>query len=125
MDLSPSMHWPEPVLAEGVDGDRSPVLTTIEYRIPPENKARFLERMAELGRARRRLGAYDWGVLEDAAQPGCFVEYFFESSWLQHLRHHERVSGADRVLQEEILALQLCSEGTARRHLLGPKDRSA
>ena len=119
LDLSPSMHWPAPLLAAEVAGERSPVMTTIEYRVAPENLAPFLDRMARLGQARRRLGAYDWGLLEDAAQPGCYVEYFLEASWLQHLRHHERVSGADRALQEEIRALQLCSAEPVRRHLLG------
>jgi hypothetical protein len=59
-------------------------------------------------------------VLEDASAPGCFVEYFLESSWLQHLRHHERVSGADRLVQEQLVALQLPGSAPLVRHLVGP-----
>jgi hypothetical protein len=77
--------------------------------------------MVELGEARKRLGAYSWGVLEDAAVPGCFVEYFLETSWLQHLRHHERVSGADRKLREQILTLHTGDGKPVVRHLVGPK----
>jgi hypothetical protein len=59
--------------------------------------------------------------LEDAAEPGRFVEYFMETSWLQHLRHHERVSGADKALQDEIYALHQGSERPKVTHLLGPQ----
>ncbi|WP_299164177.1 MFS transporter [Accumulibacter sp.] len=125
LDLSPSMHWPAPIVAgDGVDdraGERRPVMTTIEYRIAPESQAQFRALMVELGEARKRLGAYSWGVLEDAAVPGCFVEYFLETSWLQHLRHHERVSGADRKLQEQILTLHRGDGKPIVRHLVGPK----
>jgi MFS family permease len=120
MDLSPSMHWPAPIVAGAIAGERSPVMTTIEYRVAPENATRFRVLMAELGQARKRLGAYSWGVLEDAGAPGCFVEYFLESSWLQHLRHHERVSGADRLVQEQLVALQLPGSAPLVRHLVGP-----
>ncbi len=127
MDLSPSMHWPPPIVAGAVAGERSPAMTTIEYRVAPENVTRFRELMPELGQARKRLGAYAWGVLEDAAAPGCFVEYFLERSWLQHLRHHERVSGADRAVQEQVVALLLPGSAPLVRHLVGPAvdDESA
>ena len=120
MDLSPSMHWPVPIVAGPIAGERRPVMTTIEYRVAPEDATQFRVLVAELGQARKRLGAYSWGVLEDAAAPGCFVEYFLESSWLQHLRHHERVSGADRRVQEQLVALLLPGSAPLVRHLVGP-----
>ena len=35
VDLSPSAHWPVPILAEPVAGEGGPVLVTIEYEIDP------------------------------------------------------------------------------------------
>lgn len=119
LDLSPSMHWPAPAVAAELAGERSPVMTTIEYRVAPDNVARFLACMDELGQSRRRHGAFAWGVVEDTAQPGVFVEYFLETSWLQHLRHHERVGGPERALQEEIRALQADGAAPVVRHLVG------
>lgn len=119
LDMSPSMHWPAPVVAAELAGERSPVMTTIEYRVAPDNAARFLACMDELGQSRRRHGAFAWGVVEDTAQPGVFVEYFLETSWLQHLRHHERVGGPERALQEEIRALQADGAAPVVRHLVG------
>lgn len=34
-----------------------------------------------------------------------FIEYFLVSSWVEHLRQHERVTFEDQKLQAEIQAL--------------------
>jgi MFS family permease len=102
LDLTPSMHWPEPIVAHEVETDRGPVLVTIEYRINPQDREAFLAALEKLGRQRRRDGAYAWGVFEDAAVEGRMVETFLVESWLEHLRQHERVTNADRVLQDAV-----------------------
>jgi MFS family permease len=102
IDLSPSMHWPAPLIAQPIESDRGPVLVTVEYRIDPSDREAFLETLAQLEHERRRDGAYAWGVFEDAAHPGRMVETFLIESWMEHLRQHERVTKADRLLQEEI-----------------------
>ena len=107
VDFSPSLHWPAPVVVRHVDADRGPVMVTVEYRIDPANRLPFLKALGIYGRERRRDGAYDWGVYEDPAQPGRFVETFRTDSWLEHLRHHQRVTRADRVLESEVRRFQL------------------
>lgn len=61
--------------------------------------------MADLARARRRGSAYGWTLMQDAENPERFVETWFEASWTEHLRHHERVSGEDKAVQDLVLAL--------------------
>jgi predicted MFS family arabinose efflux permease len=102
LDLTPSMHWPAPITAREIEHDRGPVLVTVEYRIDAKDRNAFLTAMTELGRERRRDGAYRWRMFEDAAEEGRFVETFLVESWLEHLRQHERVTRADRVLQDAI-----------------------
>jgi MFS family permease len=102
VDLTPSMHWPTPVTLHELDDDRGPVLVTIEYRIDPRNRQAFLTAVDKLGRERCRDGAYQWGVFEDAAEDGRFLETFLLDSWLTHLRQHERVTNADRILQDAV-----------------------
>jgi MFS family permease len=102
LDLTPSMHWPAPVVSQEIEHDEGPVLVTVEYRIVPTERQAFLPALARLAAQRRRDGAYAWGVFEDAAEPGRFVETFLVESWLEHLRQHERVTNADRVLEERI-----------------------
>lgn len=105
INVTPSGHWPLPVPVEDVAGDRGPVLVTIQYRIALDQRTAFLRLMHTLGRSRRRDGAVQWGVAEDTEEPGTYLEYFLDSSWVEHLRQHERVTEDERALQERILAL--------------------
>jgi Transmembrane secretion effector len=82
-------------------------MVTVEYRIDPTRREPFLTALDRLGHERRRDGAYAWGVFEDAADPARFVETFLVESWLEHLRQHERVTNADRVLQEHVQLFHL------------------
>ncbi len=102
VDFAPSMHWPAPILTREIEQDRGPVLITVEYRIDTVNRNAFLSALGELARERRRDGAFDWGVFEDPAEEGRFLETFLVASWLEHLRQHQRVTNADRVLQEKV-----------------------
>jgi predicted MFS family arabinose efflux permease len=106
IDLTPSMHWPTPVLSHQVEQDRGPVLITVEYRIDPNEREPFLAALEKLGHERRRDGAYAWGIFEDTNQEGRFLETFLTESWLEHLRQHERVTNADRVLQKAVVRFQ-------------------
>ena len=96
------MHWPAPITAQDIEHDRGPVLVTVEYRIRPQDRDAFLDAIAKLEPERRRDGAYRWGVFEDAAEEGRIVEIFLVASWMEHLRQHERVTNADRLVQEAV-----------------------
>ena len=102
LDLTPSAHWPEPAVAIELDPEEGPVLVTIEYRIDPGRAQEFVRVMDRLGRSRRRSGATRWGVFYNAADPGRYLEAYFVGSWVEHLRQHERVSVAEKELQERV-----------------------
>src|SRR5215831_15306249 len=103
MDLTPSMHGPVPATAAQIGSEVGPVLVTVEYLINPSDRKHFLAALDRLAPERRRDGAYAWGVFEDSAKPGRFVETFLAESWLEHLRQHERVTKADQQLEERVL----------------------
>lgn len=119
LDVMPSSHWPAPLLAADVALDRGPVMVSIEYRVPAPAVLEFLELMAARRAERHRGGAYAWGLFEDVAEPGRFVETFSEESWVTHLRHHERVSAADFELSRRIRGLLLHDPRVS--HLLAPQ----
>jgi MFS family permease len=124
VDLTPSMHWPTPVVTHEVEQDRGPVLVTVDYRIDPQERELFLTALEKLGHERRRDGAYAWGVFEDAAVEGRMVETFLVESWLEHLRQHERVTNADRVLQDRVHRFH--TEGTPKvTHLIASESNLA
>jgi MFS family permease len=103
VDLTPSMHWPVPVVTHQIESDRGPVLVTVAYRLAPDgDRSAFLAAAQHLAHERRRDGAYAWGLFEDTAQKGSFMETFMVESWVEHLRQHQRVTHADRVLQDQM-----------------------
>jgi hypothetical protein len=107
LDLTPSMHWPEPVVTTAVEDDEGPVMVTLEYQLLPGHREAFLTALGRQSGERRRDGAYAWGVFEDIAHEERFIETFLVDSWNEHLRQHRRVTKADRALEE-----------TMRQHVL-------
>jgi hypothetical protein len=71
------------------------------------DRVAFLDGIAVLAAERRRDGAFEWEVYEDLSQQGHFVETFMLDSWIEHLRQHERVTHADRELQERVNRFQV------------------
>jgi MFS family permease len=122
LDLSPSMHWPAPITTGDFSADRGPVLVMVTYQIDPKNREPFLRALENAGRERRRDGAYRWRVFEDPSERGRFVETFMSDSWVDHLRQHERVTKADRVLEEAARSFQV-GDGPLTTHLIGVSAR--
>ncbi|SDO15527.1 Predicted arabinose efflux permease, MFS family [Filomicrobium insigne] len=118
LDLTPSMHWPQPLVSDEATHDRGPVMIQVTYEIAEKDRANFITLMNELSAARRRGGGYGWTLMQDAADPSRFVETWCEVSWLYHLRHHERVTGADHAVQDRILALHRGSDPPVVTHLI-------
>src|SRR4051812_30121739 len=112
----PSRHWPDVTAVPGIELEHGPVLVTVEYRIDPECRSDFLEAIKPLRQARLRDGAVGWELFLDATDLSLYVETFLDESWLEHLRHHERVTEGVRVIEEEVKAL--LREPPMVRHLV-------
>jgi MFS family permease len=105
VDLTAWNHWPVPDLDSDVlpDGYESgPALITVEYQVDPKNVEGFIQAVGRFGRIRRRDGAKRWGIFRDLENPERYVETFIVSSWAEHLRQHERMTQADRELEESV-----------------------
>ncbi len=107
VDTTPSQHWPEPQYSVPPEPQHGPVLVTVEYLIQPEDYVAFAEAMTAVERIRRRDGALQWGLFQDAAMPGRFLESFLVESWAEHLRQHERFTVSDQVYEERARAYHL------------------
>ena len=117
-DLAPSLHWPTPILDEALDRERGPVLVTLDYRIAAADAAAFHQAMQAVRRMRRRNGAFSWGLVQDSEDPCQWQEFFFDESWLEHLRHHGRVTRAERSIEAEARRYQQADVPVRIRHLL-------
>jgi predicted MFS family arabinose efflux permease len=115
VDLTPWNHWRLPVVPPDVE-DAGPVLVTVEYHVTADRVPDFIEAMHRYGRIRHRDGASRWGICRDLETAGVYIETFVVSSWAEHLRQHDRVTRADRHLEERIRG---CVVSEPRvRHLL-------
>jgi transmembrane secretion effector len=107
IDLSPSLHWPEPVLSSDPPPDAGPVLVTVEYTIDVARTYDFISAMQGVRLERLRDGAYRWGLYNDSSLPSRFVEIFVVESWAEHLRQHARVTAADRKTEDVVRAFHV------------------
>jgi hypothetical protein len=78
-----------------------------------------------LAQERRRDGAYEWGVFEDVAEEGRFLETFLVESWLEHLRQHERVTNADRFLHSAVHRFQTQGMPKVAHFVAAPREAHA
>jgi Transmembrane secretion effector len=106
LDLSPALHWRAPTPARRVENNQGPVLVVVEYRVEGENRGKFQAGLDELGQARKRDGAYAWGVYETIDEAaGRFVETFLMDSWLEVLHERERRTNADEAMLQGLKQL--------------------
>ena len=102
LDHTPSRHWKLPQPAFEVKHEQGPVMINITYQVKPESRQEFLLAMEQLGKSRRRDGAWEWGIMENISKPCSFREFYLVHSWLDHLRQHERISNQDAMIQTRI-----------------------
>lgn len=117
-DLAPSLHWPAPILDDALDRERGPLLVTLDYRIAAADSDAFRAAMQDVRHMRRRNGAFSWGLVQDAEDPSRWQEFFFDESWLEHLRHHDRVTRAEQRIEARARRYQMPDEPIRIRHLL-------
>jgi hypothetical protein len=121
VDVSPAAHWSSPELALEPRPTDGPVLVTLEYRVPAGRTDEFVATMTELGRIRRRDGAYAWDLYEDLEDRGRFLETFTVGSWQEHLRQHERGTVADLDVERRVKELHEGPGPPVTRHLLSAR----
>jgi hypothetical protein len=119
LDLTPARHWPTiDGLVSGAESDSGPVLVTVEYRIHRANADAFL-RLVYRGRAaRRRDGAYAWGIYQDVSDPSRYIEEFLVEAWNEHVRQHERVTKGDQQSEAALRAFHVGPDAPLVRHHL-------
>jgi MFS family permease len=118
IDLGPLRAVSDAHTAEAIDPEAGPIVISIEYRIAPEDVATFIRAAHELGRIRRRDGARRWILLQDLDNRSTWLERFETVTWLDHLRHSQRATEADREVRERVVALHVGPDPPRVRHLL-------
>lgn len=124
LDLTPSQHLHAHGFANDSQTepahDAGPIRINVEYRVAPENAAAFRIAIHEMHRVRRRGGALSWGIFEDMAEPGRYIETFVVESWLEHLRQHDRFTENDKAITTRVHDLHIGPDAPRIEHLIAP-----
>ncbi len=118
-NLAPSLHWRHPRVAFDIGWSQGPALVTLKYKINPRDRDEFLAAMREIGAERKRDGAFAWGVFEELSAEGSYTETFLIESWLELMHLYERVTNADRRLEDSVRKLLL--KPPEITHLVAPR----
>lgn len=105
LNLDPLSRWREPQIAVDIEPRSGPIIVTIEYLIHDEDVFAFLDAMSERRRIRRRDGARQWTLLRDLANPELWIERYECPTWLEYVRHNQRVTQADAEVSDRLRAL--------------------
>jgi len=105
LNLDPLNRWQEPSIAVDVLPRSGPVVITIEYVIREQDVMAFLAVMAERRRIRRRDGARHWTLLRDLENPQIWVERYHSPTWLEYIRHNQRMTQADAAVGDKLRML--------------------
>jgi hypothetical protein len=97
------------------------VRISVEYVVPVDRYAEFTHAIHELRGVRLRDGAMRWGIFRDAIDPTHLNETFVMESWLDYLRSRERMTLADRGIQDRVRALHQHPGATRDTEPIPPK----
>lgn len=122
IDLRPSTLWPDAHQHFEAPVEEGAVLITIEYRIAPEDLAKFRRLMLAIRERRLRDGAQRWRLCQDARDPVRVIELFRVDSWAEHLRQHARTTMEDRAIEESARALHRGNEPPVVTHYFSLED---
>ncbi|MGE0717021.1 MAG: MFS transporter [Alphaproteobacteria bacterium] len=108
-------RWKEPELAIAIQPRSGPVVVTIEYVIDEADIDEFLAAMADRRRIRQRDGARHWTLMRDLADPHLWIERYHTPTWIDYVRHNQRMTQADVAVAEHVRALHR-GDGPPRVH---------
>jgi MFS family permease len=120
LPAGPALAVPLPRAAMTASAERGPVVVTIRYVVPKEKTRSFLTLMEEVGRCRRRDGAFAWRVLEDMQVEGQWLEMFGLERWGDYPRHAARLTAAEAALLDRVASLHQAETPPETHLYLGP-----
>ena len=123
-DLGPLRTWTAPETAVPLDSRTGPVVVGVEWRIRNEDMPEFLDAMVERRRVRRRDGALNWVLLRDLADPEIWMERYHLPTWVDYIRHNNRLTRDDAEVPERLARLHQ-GDGPVVHRMIERQPRAA
>jgi quinol monooxygenase YgiN len=124
-EFSRSDHWLPPSVVGQIDPQAGPVVITVEYRVIPARAAEFRQAMDAVAQTRYRDGAVTWLLTQDTEDPHKWLEVFICETWGEHLRQHDRITMADREIQQFAHSFHTGTERPKVGHFVAPLAQGA
>lgn len=121
LDLNPHTQPLNTLPMLELDPRAGPVIVTIEYRVPAESAADFVEAAHKLAWLRRGDGASDWTLIQDLDEPERWIERFQSSTWLDHLRRQSRMTVSTHAASEFVRTFHTGDPPLVRRYIERPQ----
>jgi MFS family permease len=118
LNLDPLSRWREPQIAVDIEPRSGPIIVTVEYMIHDEDVFEFLGAMSERRRIRKRDGARQWTLLRDLVNPELWIERYESPTWVEYIRHNQRVTQADAEIGDRVRALHYGPNPPVARRLI-------
>jgi MFS family permease len=118
LNLDPLRNWTAPHTTVPVEARTGPIVVTIEYKITEEDVIEFLRAMAERRRIRRRDGARNWMLLRDLHDPSTWIERYNVPTWVDYIRHNNRLTQEDADIPTRLRALHQGSTPPVVRRMI-------
>ncbi|HYL66847.1 MAG TPA: MFS transporter [Nitrosopumilaceae archaeon] len=119
VDMTPSMHWSMPrAMIDIDDHEEGSVLVEMEFQIDPARSHEFESAMNGLRSVMLRDGAINWELFHDVENPSRYVMMFTSESWTEHLRQHERITKADRAIEQHAISFHIGKDPPRVSHLI-------
>jgi MFS family permease len=118
LNLDPLSRWRQPQIAVDIEPRSGPIIVTVEYMIRDEDVFAFLTAMSERRRIRRRDGARQWTLLRDLVNPELWIERYESATWVEYIRHNQRVTQADAEIGDRLRALHYGADPPVARRLI-------
>lgn len=105
INLDPLNRWQAPALSLDIQPSSGPIIVMVEFIIAEKDVPEFLSAMQERRRIRLRDGAHNWTLMRDMQQPERWTMSYQLPTWVEYVRHHQRMTHADAHVTERINAL--------------------
>jgi hypothetical protein len=92
-------HQPEVGL--GLTMRSGPVVVEVDYDVDPDHARDFYGVMMKMQAMRKRIGAFQWSIARDIANPALWTERYHCPTWGDYLRMRDRYTQADFTIQAE------------------------
>ena len=74
--------------------------------------------MKDFGSIRKCDGAFFWGIFRHDTYQDVFIESFLIESWAEHLRQHEHITIADRLVEDRVLSFHIDNKPPVVSHFI-------